>query len=243
MRVKRPEKAVAKKTSAPVVELATRKRAEGDAYFTPGPLVQAIWSWIVRDGLLVTSPGFNCYNVLETSAGDGRFIEHSPLPGESAYVACDTTDYSRGAAYQHSNVHFVHGDFLSHDVQQQVLSMAPYDLIIGNPPYSLAEEFVRASLDLLANGGVLVQLLRTGFLESRKRIEFHASHQPNHVYFLSERPSFLAKESKRGGSVPVTDMASYGVFVWNGSDRHTFSIESWGGNKRDGGQEQEQSDV
>jgi len=45
------------------------------------------------------------------------------------------------------------GDFLS-------VRPAPVDLIIGNPPYKLAQPFVRHALTLLAPGGALLFLLR-----------------------------------------------------------------------------------
>ena len=68
-----------------------------------------------------------------------------------------------------------------------------YDIIIGNPPFSLAKEFVEKSLDLLNENGVLIFLLRTAFLESKKRFEFWQSNPVTGLYVLSKRPSFLSK--------------------------------------------------
>lgn len=63
-----------------------------------------------------------------------------------------------------------------------------FDLIILNPPFSLAQEFVEKSLELSPNGTVAV-LLRLNWLASKKRIAFHKKH-PSNVYVLPKRPSF-----------------------------------------------------
>jgi hypothetical protein len=100
------------------------------------------------------------------------------------------------------------------------------DLVIGNPPYKLAEQFVRRSLDLLLPSGYLVFLLRLGFLEGQDR-NFTAeekaelvkkgkrfksmetgllrAHPPQAVGVYVQRPSFI------GGG---TDMTAYAAFVW-----------------------------
>src|SRR5579864_5598197 len=54
-------------------------------------------------------------------------------------------------------------DYLSAQLQ------GGYDLIIGTPPYSQAEKFVRRSIKLLKPEGQLLFLLRLSFLEGRTR--------------------------------------------------------------------------
>lgn len=88
-----------------------------------------------------------------------------------------------------------------------------FDIIIGNPPYSLAMEFVEKSLSLLENDGVLVFLLRTAFLESKKRYEFWQDNIINGLYVLSKRPSFTGKG---------TDATSYSWFVWDKSKKDQY---------------------
>ncbi|MFR2694376.1 MAG: hypothetical protein ACLTBV_31030 [Enterocloster bolteae] len=51
-------------------------------------------------------------------------------------------------------------------------SREKYDLIIGNPPFNQAIEFVEKCLGLLKPGGRLIFLLRTAFMESDQRFEF-----------------------------------------------------------------------
>ncbi len=50
-------------------------------------------------------------------------------------------------------------------------------------------------------------LLRTAFLESKKRYDFWQKHPLNGLYVLSQRPSFLGNGK--------SDATSYSWFVWN----------------------------
>lgn len=67
------------------------------------------------------------------------------------------------------------------------------DLVIGNPPYKQALEFLRRSLELVApTRGEVAFLLRVGFLEAERgseRDELLEEHPPD-VYLLAKRPRF-----------------------------------------------------
>lgn len=58
-------------------------------------------------------------------------------------------------------------------------------------------------------------LLRTAFLESKKRYNFWQKHLLNKLYVLSQRPSFTGKG---------TDATSYAWFIWNGSDKQEIKV-------------------
>lgn len=92
---------------------------------------------------------------------------------------------------------------LSEGVDYFELEFPPLDLIITNPPFSLALEFLRKSL---SEARTVVYLLRLNFLGSAKRREFWQAHPPSHLYVLSRRPSFTG----RG-----TDATEYAWFVWD----------------------------
>ena len=77
------------------------------------------------------------------------------------------------------------------------------DWVVGNPPFSHAEEHVRASLRVARVG--VAMLLRLAFLESAERAPFWREHPAAEVRVFSERPSFT------GGK---TDSCAYGLFVW-----------------------------
>lgn len=74
-------------------------------------------------------------------------------------------------------------------------------VVIGNPPYSQAMEFVTHAL---YSGAYVAFLLRLNFLGSDKRSAFMRGHMPD-VYVLPNRPSFT------GGG---TDAIEYAWMVW-----------------------------
>jgi len=76
--------------------------------------------------------------------------------------------------------------------------------VVMNPPYTLAQEFVDACLELEPVCWVTV-LLRVGFLESFDRALWWEDRPPVELFGLKKRPSFV------GGG---TDGATYGWFVW-----------------------------
>lgn len=72
----------------------------------------------------------------------------------------------------------------------------PIDLICGNPPYSLGQEFIEHSFYLLEDGGLLVFLMRVQFLGAIKRYKFFKENPPLKVLILSRRPSFYGKDTR-----------------------------------------------
>lgn len=83
----------------------------------------------------------------------------------------------------------------------------PVDLIITNPPYSLALEFLRKSL---SEAHTVVYLLRLNFLGSLARKPFWDEHPPTHLFTITPRPRFV-----NGGS----DSCEYGWFIWDRGGR------------------------
>jgi len=79
------------------------------------------------------------------------------------------------------------------------------DVIISNPPFSLAEEFVKKSLDVVEDGGYVVMLLRLNFFGSRKRKKIFEEMMPEYCFVHHKRISFT------GGA---TDSIEYAHFVW-----------------------------
>jgi hypothetical protein len=66
-----------------------------------------------------------------------------------------------------------------------------FNLVMGNPPYNKAEEFIRKGYAHLTVGGQMVMLLRLAFLESQKRAKgLWKELRPKNVYVLGRRPSF-----------------------------------------------------
>ncbi len=127
----------------------------------------------------------------EPAVGSGHIIE--AVGPRAAWATYDIREVPKPELSAH---HVAPYDFLKHDERLR------FDVIITNPPFYLAEEFVRKAL---ACADHVAMLLRLAFLESRKREQFHQQHRAD-VYVLSRRPSFMANGA--------TDSCAYGWFVW-----------------------------
>lgn len=87
------------------------------------------------------------------------------------------------------------------------------EVIVANPPYNGALEFVCQSLGTVGQFGTVAMLLRDAFAESIKRRDFHRRqgqydwvwHRADR-YTLSDRPSFTDDGKK--------DSCAYSWFVW-----------------------------
>lgn len=80
------------------------------------------------------------------------------------------------------------------------------DIIISNPPFSLAMEFIEKSLQDVKNGGWVIYLLRLNFLESKKRKEFFDKHMPAYLFVHHARMSFTDNGT--------TDSVAYCHMCW-----------------------------
>ena len=84
-----------------------------------------------------------------------------------------------------------------------------FDLVMGNPPYKFAEEFIRKSITVLRDNGQILFLLRLAFLESQKRLNgLWKEFPPTYVHVLGKRPSFMGDVSRK------TDSDAYAIFDW-----------------------------
>lgn len=102
----------------------------------------------------------------------------------------------------------IKGDFLSLETEKR------YDVIISNPPFNKAEEFIEKSYELLKDDGFIIFLLRIGFLGSKKRFDLFSNYQkvspPRYIFLHHKRPSFTSD----GG----TDSDYYAHMVFSKSE-------------------------
>lgn len=133
--------------------------------------------WAV-EALLRLIPINPQWTYLEPCRASGRFYEHMP---EGSLWA----EISEGV------------DYLKTDFPK-------VNCVLTNPPYSLAQEFVEKAH---TESGVIIMLLRLGFLESMKRVEFWKKYPVDHLVVLSRRPSFTDNGK--------TDGAGYAYFIWD----------------------------
>lgn len=104
------------------------------------------------------------------------------------------------------------------DVKGSYLTTAPAnqpDLIISNPPFSLALDFVKKGLKDVRPGGFVVFLQRLNFLGSDKRKAFMQMCPPAYAYVHSTRMGF----KKHLAELPMkernaTDSIEYAHFIW-----------------------------
>lgn len=171
------------------------QRKESDFYTTPPDAVQAL----LRNYEITDCAGDA---ILEPSAGNGIIIEELRKFGYTNYIhAIEIREEEKENLIRLADTVQI-GNFFDADPGIK------YDTIIGNPPYSLAQEFIDKALSLLNPGGRLIFLLRTNFLESKKRFEWWQDKPPTRLYALSKRPSFTGKG---------TDATSYSWFIWEKS--------------------------
>ena len=160
-------------------------RVKNDAYYTPTKLARAL-----VQKLRIASDA----RILEPSVGAGAFAK--ALRSDRVYGV----DIEAAPGAEHC-AHFTQADFLSdrHYLPSQA-SEFTFDWIVGNPPFSHAEEHLRHAYKHSKN---VAFLMRLAMLESAKRIPLWREVRLKKVWVLAQRPSFT------GGS---TDSAAYGFF-------------------------------
>lgn len=183
-----------------------RPREPEDYYTTP--------SWAVRRLLDVWQPPRGGL-WLEPSAGNGAIIRAVTAAGRDDlhWLAVELRDEEEralsssgraGCAYWIQN--FLTFPFPASTFEQ-------VDVVLGNPPYAHAEEFVHRARRLCPRAEI-VYLLRIAFASSQERHPFMQANPPD-LDVLPDRPSFT-----EGGG----DSADYAWFHWPAAPRGTGSI-------------------
>jgi len=170
-------------------------RRESDFYKTPE---QAIDSFIYH-----FDPGaFIGAHILEPCAGDGAMVRRLKLFCPSTWVtAVELRPEEEENLKQAGADDILCGfDFLSCDWRG-----SNFDVIITNPPYSIAQEIIGHCFEIAPDAEVIM-LLRLAFLESKKPKPFWDKYPLTQLYVLTERPSFTGKS---------TDAMAYPWFVWS----------------------------
>lgn len=174
-------------------------RVPSDVYPTP--------AWVVHR-LLEAAP-LPGKRWLEPCAGDGAIIKAVSDFDAKSGNPIDGLDWTsvelRGMRESGMPVglsnHCVR-DFLGYAAEAAALKVK-FDVILTNPPYSLAEEFIKASIPL---ADTVAMLLRLNFLGSESRATFLREYAPD-VYVLPNRPSFVNGK---------TDSCEYAWMMWHG---------------------------
>lgn len=179
-----------------------RPRDEHDFYPTPIELCRAAINLIPAHFVMPNQP-----QILDPGCGNGVWGRAIAERYPSAYITgVELRDVPMPNEY-----HELHrGDFLDLYIPGR------YDLVIGNPPYKFAEQFIRKSFDLLHGPGIVLMLLRLAFLEGQARTKgLWAEHPPRRVAVLGRRPSFTGDGK--------TDATAYALYLWVEPDEARFA--------------------
>lgn len=163
-------------------------RRKNDAYYTPESATLAIMPHLPR-----------CTTVLDPFCGDGYMLK----PFYDIGISVSGLDIDSDSVAV-SNARMPNGKFKAVDTLSPGWIMDA-ELVVTNPPYSLAMESVVRCLRFTHFGGTAAFLLRLSWLASKKRKQFHADH-PCDAFVLSARPSFTGDGK--------TDAADYAWFVY-----------------------------
>ncbi len=184
------------------------ERAASDYYVTPIPAIELFLGEWAKDNQLLNEIG----SILDPCAGGTRNAQGditTPMSYPEALHKCglfpdcqlSTLDIRPDSAAVRI------GDYLN----TPLMGTVP-DLIISNPPFALASEFIEKALQDVKPGGWVVMLLRLNFFESQGRKAFMQSNPPCRAYVHAERMSFT------GGK---TDSVAYMHAVWRSGYRAT----------------------
>lgn len=117
--------------------------------------------------------------VWEPACGEGHMVDAMKANG----LECIGTDINTGT------------DFLAADIPEGT------EWIITNPPFSLAEQFIRKSAE---HNVAFAMLLKSQYWHAAKRVALFSTITPAYVLPLTWRPDFLFKS--RGKGSPLMDV-------------------------------------
>lgn len=187
---------------------------------TPPELALAICRRVyTRQCSIATPTGNAAPMILEPSAGNGAFVRaaRAVWPG-SRIIAVEPREVCKAPLAELAQLH-------SCTLEEYVRwasahgELNDFDLVIGNPPFSLAEEHIRLLLNSMRPGAVLAFLLRVGFFEARKttrgqpleqRLAFWRAYPEESFAPIFPRPGFVPNAKGR----LATDSQSYALFTW-----------------------------
>ena len=169
-----------------------RKREPLDAYYTSDALAQALVDTMEIEPHHV---------VLDPCVGGGAFAR-AMRPYTPRVYGIDL--HPRAAALQDRSLE---GVACQNFLAEYPVTWERPDLIMSNPPFFEAEEFVHHALKIVKPNGRVAFLLRVGFLEGIGR--YYSLWQrtpPSTITVLVERPSFTSDKK--------TDASAYMLAVW-----------------------------
>lgn len=99
--------------------------------------------------------------------------------------------------------------------QDYLTTLHDADVIITNPPFNLAEAFIKKAVN---ESRITAMLLKSQFWHAKKRVELFKNTKPSHILPLTWRPDFLEHERTDGKKGSPTMEVAW--TVWNKSCNH-----------------------
>lgn len=177
-----------------------RNKVDFSYYITPIPTIEHfinIWN---------KEHHINNLSILDPCCGGDSNNKASYLEvlNKFKYKKLDSIDIREDS---HANIKT---NFLTYNVEEK------YDLIISNPPFDYAMEFINKGLSLITDGGYLIYFLRLNFFGSKSRNEFFKKRMPEFCYVHPNRPKFIP-------GLNQTDSIEYAHFVWSSNKKCEYT--------------------
>jgi hypothetical protein len=195
-------------------------RHKSDFYITPQEPIELFFRAFMKEldsNYIYFNPGGR---ILDPCAGGNSKYE-MPYPavlselGFKNVFTCDIRPDSRAKLIQ---------DYLG--IPNHISEQSYFDLIITNPPFNLALDFIKKGLLNVKPHGYVIMLLRLNFFGSQKRQEFFKQFMPKYCFIHSERISFFPEDIELGGKIykkGSTDSIEYAHFVFQKSYSGNFT--------------------
>lgn len=183
-------------------EKQMRARAEHDFYETS--------DYTIATYLKHENFEFNNCSVIDPGAGNGIFgkVIRSLYP--DVFIA-GVEKYIEEPLYSEHYNEWIRKDYIDFEPAFTDSFVQSFNVIIGNPPYKIAEKFFWKSHTLLQHQehAILIFLLRLGFCESETRYKsmYSQGFKPSKVTVLNTRPSFTGNRK--------TYPAAFAFFRWD----------------------------
>lgn len=180
------------------------KRRKSDYYVTPVEEIEKFLNHIYKDDSHVTQAMNK--NMLDPCAGGDK--DH-PMSYLTAFKNTNIGSFLETIDIRQDSRAYIKEDYLNYNTERE------YDIIISNPPFRDALDFIKKSLNDVRDEGYVIYLLRLNFFGSQKRFKFWQKNMPLYTYVHHKRMSF----TDEGG----TDSIEYAHFVWQKGNHPKFT--------------------
>lgn len=175
-------------------------RSADDHYPTP---LEAVYP-LIASGILDSPP----LMIWEPACGEGHISRVLTAAGHQV-VSSNLIDRGYGA---------VGVDFLA-----TTKTCAP--CVVTNPPYALAQQFVEHAI-ALPGVNLALFLLRTKFVESRRRARLFLEHPPARIWQFIDRPVFYSGDVDKAEQ-PGWNTEAFAWFEWRPSEPQQHAQMRW----------------